>query len=196
MNVNTISSINCTPIRRNNPNIQNTSFGNVALTKAYSSFTDRLAVGMSKVLNSESVIKFSEKFHNTNIADYIFKASGVLLSSFVMIKTLKSDKIEESRKKPLALNTGLSCAVATASGLYVDKLLEKPVEKFIKSFKTANINVKNMDRLIDGIKVTKSALLFGTIYRFIVPVLATIAAEKIINTQGDKQQANSIKTNA
>lgn len=196
MNINSVTNINCTPIRRNNPNIQNPSFGNAGLTKAYSAFTDKLAVGMSKVLNSNSVIKFSEKFHNTNIADYVFKASGVLLSSFVVLKTLKSDKIEESRKKPLALNTALSCAVATASGLYVDKLLEKHVEKFVKSFKLANPNLKNMDRLVDGIKVTKSALLFGTIYRFIVPVLATIAAEKIVNTKGDKQQNKGIKTTA
>ncbi len=196
MNINQISNINCTPIRRNNPNIQNMSFGNAGLSKLYSSATDKLALGMSKVLNSESVIKFSEKFHNTNIADYVFKASGILLSSFVVLKTLKSDKIEESRKKPLALNTGLSCAVATVGGLYVDKLLEKPVNKFIKGFKLANPNLKNMDKLVDGIKVTKSALLFGTIYRYIVPVLATMVAEKIVNSKDNNQQSKTIQTTA
>ena len=185
MNIGRLSTTDYTPIR-NCKNIKNESFGSAALTKTYSAMTDTLALGMGKVLNTESVIKFSEKFHNTNIADYVFKASGILLSSFVMFKTLTSDKIEEKRKKPLALNTGLSCAVATVGGLTVDKLLDKPVEKFIKKFVVSNPTVKNMDKLVDGIKVAKSAILFGTIYRFIVPVLATVAAEKIVNSNQRK----------
>ena len=188
MNISRISTMECTPIRKYN---KSESFGSAGISKAYSAMTDTLAVGMGKVLNSEPIIKFSEKFHNTNIADYIFKASGILLSSFVMFKTLTSDKIEEKRKKPLALNTGLSCAVATAGGLFVDRLMDKPVNKLIKNFTLANPNIKNMEKLVDGIKVMKSAILFGTIYRYIVPVLATVVAEKIVNSN---PKGNSEKT--
>ena len=184
MNIGRITTMNYTPIRQNNN--QNVAFGNAKMSKVYSAMTDNLAVGMGKVLNSEPIIRFSEKFHNTNIADYIFKASGILLSSFVMFKTLTSDKIEEKRKLPLALNTGVSCAVATVSGLFVDKLLDKPVDNVIKKFKLVNSNTPNIHKLVDGIKVMKSALLFGTIYRFVVPVLATVVAEKIVNSKNEK----------
>ncbi len=189
MNIGRISTMECTPIRQYNKKTEASFSGGIS--KAYSAMTDTLAVGMGKVLNSEPIIKFSEKFHNTNIADYVFKASGILLSSFVVFKTLKSDKIEEHRKKPLALNTAVSCAVATAGGLVVDRLMDKPVNKLINNFKLANPNLKNMEKFVDGIKVMKSAILFGTIYRYIVPVLATVVAEKIVNSKKENNTEKS-----
>ena len=190
MNISRISTMECNPIKQYS-NKSNPHFGNAKFSKVYSAMTDTLALGMGKVLNSDPVIKFAEKFHNTNIADYVFKASGILLSSFVVFKTLKSDKIEENRKKPLALNTAVSCAVATAGGLFVDRIMDKPVNKLINNFKIANPNLKNMEKYVDGIKVMKSALLFGTIYRYIVPVLATVVAEKIVNSKNENSTKKS-----
>ncbi len=150
------------------------------LNTNYDKFTNKLAIGIGKIIDTKTIQNFSKKFHNTNLATHIFSATGILLSSFLALSIARNKKIEEERKKPLILNTAISCAIATAGGYSIDKLLQKPIDIFCKNFKNANSFNPKLDKYLDGIKIAKSALIFGMLYRFIVPVISMFLAEKVI----------------
>ena len=80
----------------------------------------------------------------------------------------------------MILNTAISCAIATTGGYTIDKLLDKPLDKFCKNFKQANISNPKLHKYMDGIKIAKSALIFGMLYRFVVPVISMFLAEKVV----------------
>lgn len=174
-----ISPINTTT----NINTSNQSFNGIipkTISVGYDRFTDSLARGMGKIIDNPQVQNFTEKFHNTNIATHMFAATGVLLSSFFILSTAKSKKIEEERKKPLMMNTAISCAIATVGGYTIDKLLDKPIQKYVDKFKNANINDPKLHKYMSGIKIAKSALIFGMLYRFVIPVVSMFLAEKVV----------------
>jgi len=164
-------------------NTNNQSFGGKmprVLSAGYDRFTDNLAKGIGKIIDTKAVQDFSAKYHNTNIATHIFSATGILLSSFFILSTAKNKKIEEERKKPLMINTAISCAIATIGGYTIDNLLNKPIEKFVKGFEKANLNNPKIHKYMDGIRIAKSALIFGMLYRFVVPVISMFLAEKVV----------------
>ncbi len=166
---------------------QNISFGASVMPKVlsqgYDKFTDKLAVGFGKIIDTDFVQNMSKKFHETNLATHAFSATGILLSSFLALSIAKNDKIEEERKRPLILNTGISCALSTAGGYTIDKLLDKPIKKFSDNFAKANVNNPKLHKYLEGIKIAKSALIFGMIYRFVVPVVSMFLAEKVVEKE-------------
>ena len=185
-----ISPINTTT----NINSRNQSFNGFVpkfVSAGYDRFTDGLAKGIGKIIDSNSMQSFAKKFHDTNLATHIFSATGILLSSFFIYSTAKSKKIEEERKKPLMLNTAISCAMATAGGYTLDKTLDKPIQKFINNFKAAHINDPKLHKYMDGIKIAKSAFIFGMLYRFVVPIISMVLAEKVIERPNKKLDKNA-----
>ncbi len=171
-------------------NRSNTSFGAsivpTAISKGYDKLTDKLAVGFGKIIDTKTVQNFSKKFHNTNLATHMFSATGILLSSFLVFSIAKNDKIEKERKKPLMVNTAISCALSTAGGYSIDKLLNKPIEAFSKQFAKANANSPKLHKYLEGIKIAKSALIFGMLYRYVVPVVSMFLAEKVVEKNDGK----------
>ena len=156
------------------------------IAAGYDRFTDGLAKGMGKIIDTKPVQKFANNFHNTNIATHIFSATGILLSSFFIVSTAKNKKIEEARKKPLMMNTAISCALATIGGYTIDKALDKPLNKFTERFKTINANSPKLHKYENGIKIAKSALIFGMLYRFVIPVVSMFLAEKVVEKPAKK----------
>ena len=171
--INTTSKINS---RRQNFN----GFVPKSVASGYDRFTDGLARGFGKIIDTNAVQSFAKKFHDTNIAQHIFAGTGVLLSSFFIYSTAKNKKIEEERKKPLMINTAISCAIATIGGYTIDKILEKPINRFVKRFVEANKNHPKLHKYQEGLKIAKSALIFGMLYRFVVPVVSMFLAEKVV----------------
>ena len=164
--------------KKNNTSFEG-GFVSNAINSGYDKFTDKIAIGIGKIIDTKPLQNFSQKFSGTNIATHIFSATGILLSSFLALSIARNKKIEEERKKPLILNTGISCAIATTGGYTIDKLLDKPLDKFCKNFKQANISNPKLHKYMDGIKIAKSALIFGMLYRFVVPVISMFLAEKV-----------------
>ena len=156
------------------------------VSTGYDKFTDKIATGMGKIIDTPAVQNFAKKFHNTNLATHMFSATGILLSSFLIYSISKNDKIEKERKKPLMLNTAISCAISTAGGYTIDKLLEKPIAKFSANFAKQNANNPKLHKYLEGIKIAKSALIFGMLYRFVVPVVSMFIAEKFIENKNNK----------
>ena len=89
----------------------------------------------------------------------------------------KSEKIEETRKKALIYNAGISTALSIISGYIFDRLLDKPAEKFIENFKKANRGMPNLEKQVEGIKIAKPILIVGGIYYMIIPFISTFLAD-------------------
>jgi len=172
----------------NNYNNKSTNFTSLNLSKGlsagYDKLTDKLATGLGKVIDTPTMQNLADKFYkNDNIATHIFSATGILLTSFFILSTSKNKKIEEERKKPLMINSALSCAFATVGGYTIDKMLNKPLNKFADTFKAQNANNPNLHKYLTGIKIAKSALVFGMLYKFVVPVVSTFLAEKYVEKE-------------
>jgi len=156
------------------------------VSKGYDKFTDKIAQGLGKIMDSKSVQKYADKFKDVNVAKHVFPATGILLSSFLMLSIANNDKIEEKRKKPLIVNTGISCALSTLGGDTIDSMLDKPIDAFKDKFVKLNANDPKLHKYIGGIKIAKSALVFGLLYRFVVPVVSMFLAEKVVEKPENK----------
>lgn len=159
------------------------SFNGIApkfVSKSYDQFTDKVAQGLGKILDTKIVHKYAEKFKDIDVAKHVFPATGILLSSFLMLSIAKNKKIEEKRKMPLIVNTGISCALSTIGGYTIDSLLDKPIDAFKDKFVKINANDPKLHKYTEGIKIAKSALVFGLLYRFVVPVVSMFLAEKAV----------------
>lgn len=177
--------MNISPINTKlNINSRNQNFNGFA--SGYDRLTEGLAKGFGKIIDTQPVQSFAKKFHNTNIAQHIFAGTGILLSSFFIYSTAKNKKIEEDRKKPLMVNTAISCAIATIGGYTIDKLLDKPINKFVDKFVEANKENPKLHKYKEGLKIAKSALIFGMLYRFVVPVISMFLAEKVVEKPNRK----------
>lgn len=156
----------------------------------YDSAIEKLAKVFGKIMQSEKVQNLAEKLKNTPIENHVMAASGTIVSSFYVINTVNSKKIPEERKSPLIYNSIISWALSTAGGYTIDKLLNKSINKFQDHYKQVNKDDKNLDKQLRGIKIVKSALIFGMMYRWITPWISTMLAEKVWNK---KLQKNDTK---
>ena len=84
------------------------------------------------------------------------------------------------------INEAISCAIATAGGYTIDNALNKPIKKFTDKFKAINANNPKLHKYEAGIKIAKSALIFGMLYRFVIPVVSMFLAEKVVEKPGKK----------
>lgn len=169
----------------------NISFKGNPIVKGYGNVIEWLAKGFGKILDNEKVQKFASKYKNSSIENHEMAAAGTIVSTFYVINTLKSKKIEEERKGPLIYNSIISWAIATSGAYTVDKLLNKYLKNFEKNYKKVNAAEKNLDKQLRGIKIMKSALIFGMMYRWVTPWISTILAENIWNKKLAKKSNKS-----
>ena len=138
---------------------------------------DKLAKGIGKILDSKGMQEFSEKHKDSNFVMHMVAATDALTTAMFINETYKSDKIEERRKKALIYNAGISTGLSIISGYIVDRLLDKPTQKFIEKFKKANKGLPNLEKQIEGIKIAKPILLVGAIYYMAIPFISTFLAD-------------------
>ena len=89
-----------------------------------------------------------------------------------------SSEIKEERKKTLAYNAAISTGLSILSSYVVDKLLDKPTEKFIENFKKANKGLPNVEKQVEGIRIAKPILIMAGIYYTLIPFLSAFLSEK------------------
>lgn len=152
----------------------------------YKKMVDKISQGLSKVFNSTKVQNFSEKYHDTNLAQHMFSGSDILATSLFINYTAKNKNIKEDKKKGLMYNAGIATALTVIGGYATSALLKKPTEIFIEKFKKANKNLPQLDKCIEGFKNAKAALILGSMYYILTPILATYLADKITNPKGNK----------
>lgn len=150
---------------------------------SFKGLTNKTANGISNILNREGMLKFSDRFKNTNFPMHITAITDTIATLAFMYQADKSKKIENERKKALLYNAGISTALSIAGGYTIDKLLDKPTEKIIEKYRKINRGDKNLAKQIQGIKIAKPFLILGTIYYALIPLISTFLAEKAEKVQ-------------
>lgn len=170
--------------KRNN----NVSFGRTPLgvkkisNKAIDVASEGVAKVFSKLADWSPIQKFSQKVadKNIDIVAHLSAIVGLTLSGFYMRETAKSKKIEPEQKLPLIINQGAVAILSTIGAYALDKKLIKIYDKFSNAFLEANKNtIKNPDVFKRGLKNARTLMVFGLVYRFIGPVIATPIANSI-----------------
>lgn len=162
----------------------------------YNGVTDKIAEGIVKFLHLKSVKGLVQKTANDSHWDeYLFThmtaMTSIVLSGFYIKKTLDNKQLEDKKKNTLAVNQAL-VTVASCIGSYtLNQALQPRFEKFEKKFKMLNAADANVEKYMKGLKIFKTTVIFGTIYRFIAPVFATPIANAIGNKLQDKKEAKS-----
>lgn len=171
----------------------NVSFKGNAVVKVYDNFIEKLAQKFAKALNSEKVQNLAERLKDISVENHVMAISGTIVSTFYVINTMISKKIEEYRKEPLIYNAIISWAISNLGAYTIDGVLNKRLKSFEKHYKEVNKNETNIKKQIRGIKILKSALIFGTMYRWVTPWISTILAEKVWNKKHEKQNAKKVQ---
>lgn len=227
------------------------SFGSISDIPAKSGLLNPFKRGMDKFttwlsdnyflkLYTSAPAKFlAKQTKNLNgLVDHMQVMGSVIISGMYMTQTLRNQQLDEDRKKTLALNQGLTFAVATLGGYTIDSGLDSAWEKFTVKYaqkqtgdtefanKIKTINdgiIKNaeekfgkpwkkipkkqrpklttalqyiednlsntgLESKIRGMGVLKKLVVFGTVYRFLSPVLVTPLATWISNKTAEAKQ--------
>ena len=81
---------------------------------------------------------FADKYKNSNFPMHITAITDAIATFVFMQYTNMNRRIEDSRKKTLIYNAGISTALSIAGGYTIDKLLDKPTKNFIEKYKQIN----------------------------------------------------------
>lgn len=148
-----------------------------------------LAENIGRIVDKPFMQKFVEKFKNSNFAMHITALTDALATATFMQQTKKSKKIEQSRKKTLIYNSAISTGLSIVGGYALDKLLDKPTQKFVDKFSQINKNDKNLDKYVEGIKIAKPVLILGGLYYLVIPFISTFLADRASgNSFNEKKQ--------
>ena len=145
---------------------------------SFKGITDNTAKGIAKTLNTNKMQKFADRFKDSNFPMHITALTDTIATLAFIHQANKSDKIEQQRKKALIYNAGISTGLSILGGYTLDKMLDKPTEKFINKYKKINANDKNLSKQVQGIKIAKPFLLLGTIYFILIPLISTFLADR------------------
>ena len=109
---------------------------------------------------------------------HIVALKDAITTGVFIQQTNESEKIEEARKLPVMYNAFISTGLSITSSYIVDKLMEKPAQKFLEKFKEANKGDPNLDKYVKGFKIAKPVLIVACIYYFVIPFISTFVAER------------------
>jgi len=152
--------------------------------------TDKMAHGFAKLFEFKGFREIVEKTKDSrNLLRGLSCFVSFVLSGFYMRQTLKNKDLDPQRKKTLAINQGLCFAIPAVVGWVIDERTDKWIEKhFSNKYYAANFKHPEAKKLFHGIGAAKSMIVFGTMYRFIVPVFVTPLANHIGNKLQEKKE--------
>lgn len=136
-----------------------------------------LSKGIAKILNKKNFQDFAVKHKDSNFPMHIIAATDALTTATFINQTMHSEKIEERRKLPVVYNAFISTGLSITSSYGVDRLMDKPTQKFIDKFKEVNKNSPKLDKYLEGIKIAKPILIMGCVYYMFIPFISTFLAE-------------------
>ena len=134
---------------------------------------------IGKAIDTKFVQNLSEKYHDTNFPLHIMALTDTFATGTFIAQTAKSTKIEQDRKKALMYNAGISTTLSILGGYIIDSATKNQTEKFIEKFKQANKNSPKLDKYIEGIRIVKPALILGSIYYILIPLISTFLADRL-----------------
>ena len=138
---------------------------------SFKGVTDKTGKLIGKSINNKGMLNFIDKFKDTNFPMHITAITDTIATLAFIHQAKKNKKLEENRKQTLINNALISTVLSIIGGYTIDKLLDKPTEKFIKKYSIINKNEKNLSKQIQGIKIVKPFLILGTIYYILIPLI-------------------------
>lgn len=156
---------------------------------------DLIQKGFIKLIESkpaEKIITATE--NNAKFKDKLFShlivIGSTILSGFYVIKTLSNKKLDDERKRTLAINQTAVYILSTICAYTVDGALNKKAAKIVEKYKRLNpiTEVPNVEKQVKGIGRAKSIMVIDTIYRFIAPVIVTPLANYIGNKLIEREE--------
>lgn len=159
----------------------------INVDKTFSTFSFKGAKGINlakklgKVIDSPIMQKTSERFKNSNFQMHTMAVTDSITTLTLCHQVNNNKKIDTERKKVLNSNSCLSTSLGILSGYLADKALDKPVNKFIKTFSEINKFDPKLSKYVEGIKIAKPTVIYGGIYYALIPVVSTFFAERLNN---------------
>lgn len=153
--------------------------------------SDKLASIIGKIIDQKSIQEFSKKNAESNFPMHINAIKDIFTTGVFVTGLSNSNKIEQDRKKPLIYNSITGTLLSIISGYLLDSLTEKPAEKFIEKLKAANQNDPKLKKYTDGFKIAKPAIILGTMYYAIIPMISTFLGERINNIKNKNYKSKT-----
>lgn len=144
---------------------------------------EALSSGFGKIIDSKTVKKLADKFHDTKFEQHIISLTDILATGAFIAQTAKSDKLKENDKKLLIYNSIISTGFSIAGMYAIDSLTKKPTEQFVENFKRANANSPKLDKYLEGIRIVKPLMILGTLYYVVIPLLSVFCADKFVRSK-------------
>lgn len=153
--------------------------------KGYEWLTDKMALFIGKeILSTDTMAKIIKKTEKSKMVAHISCATSLIISGLYMHQTLKNKKLDNKKKVTLAINQGSVAVLSAFMGYTIDSYINKAIDKYRipEKFIAANASNPKIGKYVDGIRCAIPLIVFGTVYRFLTPVLVT----PIANWLGDK----------
>ncbi len=138
-----------------------------------------IAKKMGKALDSPFMQKMTEKYKDTNFQMHTMAVTDTVTTLTLCHQVNSSKKIDDDRKKVLNNNSILSTSLGILSAYGVDKVTQKPTEKFIKAFSQVNKADPKLSKYVEGIRIAKPTLLYAGVYYTVIPMVSTFFAERL-----------------
>lgn len=164
-------------------------FVNDTYHKAMDPIENSIAKGFAKLLQRKQakyIIAKTEEHPkiNNDLFSHLLVLGSTLLSGFYVLKTLQNDKLDDKKKKTLAINQTATFVLSTIMAYTFDNIISKKTDRIKKKFVELNpepVHASKMNDYMKGIDAAKKIMIFATMYRFIAPVIVTPIANAIGN---------------
>ncbi|MBR1753389.1 hypothetical protein IJ732_01010 [bacterium] len=133
-----------------------------------------IARGISGLMNTKLMQNFADKFSKTNLVQNIAVATDILLTASFVNRVKKSDKIPDTNKRTLINNSIFSTGLSILASMGLNRVSDKPTEKFIKYFLDLNKGLNNPEKYAQGIRAMKTVFVMGGVYYTIIPFISTL----------------------
>lgn len=134
--------------------------------------------------------KEKQVFAKDLLPTHLMVFGSTVLSGFYVCQTLSNKKLDEDKRRTLAINQGIVFTVSTAMAYTFDKMLGKKTKAIQKTYEKIN-KLGSDDIHVKGISTAKKIMVVDIVYRFLAPVIVTPLANYIGNKVIEKNVAES-----
>lgn len=166
------------------------------VSRQYDKATTGMAKFFGKIVDNKSVETLIKKTQGDMLYSNLMTVGSVVLSGFYVKQTLNNDKLDDKKKRILALNQSIVWGFSTFMCYTFDKLAKTKINDLIKRFEKLNPADAKLEKYKSGIKIAASTVIFDMIYRFVTPVAVTPIANAIGNKIQEKKDAKLALTQA
>lgn len=150
-----------------------------------------LAQVIAKVFSTKPIKWLVEKTKTMDLTSHLMNFTSIVLSGFYIRQTLKNDRLDERKRKTLAINQGFVSALSIIGCYTFDRFTNNLFDKKILTrFAAVNSNLERdvLKKYMFGLNTAKKIMIIGFMHRFFTPVLVTPIANHIGNKLHEKKQ--------